>query len=520
MTEDRSVTIVITTYNHARYLADAIDSVLAQTVEPTAIIVVDDGSKDDPGAVVARYPGVQFLRQENQGPSGARNTGLAACSTRYVAFLDADDTLRPRMIELNLGQYERTPDAGFVYGAYELVDETGALIWASGVHQPEPDAYRSFLVTNLVGMLGTVLFRRDALVAIGGFDAALRASEDYDVFLRLCRDHPVAAIDEPLANYRRHGSNSSADIAFMLSKTLDVLGRQKGHASTRPEWAAAYARGVENWKRFYAREQVLRIRDMNKAGMSRQAIASRVLKTGRIAPAALLRTVRSAVVRRAEQATPLLRLPVFFGSLSRATPIARDYGAERGPTIDRFYTERFLEANRDAIAGDVLADGSDLLARRYGGDAIGTLEVLNRYGGRRGSTVVDDLSHPAHLGAACFDCVLLTRSLHRVPGLDAAIDTIWRVLRPGGTLLVAMPWGGPLETGELGERTRWSISPTALGELLSGPFPQRDVAISTFGNVKSAVAFLHGLSWRDLEHHDPKSPVIVAARARKPEDAS
>ena len=196
MTERNETTVVITTYDHSRFLGEAIESVLAQTVPADEIIVVDDGSTDDPADVVAQYPGVGLIRQENAGLAAARNTGLAAASGRYIAFLDADDRLRPRMIELNLAQFGRRPECALVYGATITSTRRVSLRVRSPYSLPGR-THADFLAGNLIGMHGTVLYRRDRLQAVSGFDPSLRAAEDYEVFLRLSRGHPVAATTEP-----------------------------------------------------------------------------------------------------------------------------------------------------------------------------------------------------------------------------------------------------------------------------------------------------------------------------------
>ena len=87
------VSVVIPCYNQAHFLGEAIESVLAQTYPHLEIVVVDDGSTDNTGEVAARYPGVRYVRQENQGLAAARNTGLRHSSGDYLVFLDADDRL-------------------------------------------------------------------------------------------------------------------------------------------------------------------------------------------------------------------------------------------------------------------------------------------------------------------------------------------------------------------------------------------------------------------------------------------
>jgi glycosyltransferase involved in cell wall biosynthesis len=86
---------------------------------------VDDGSNDNPGEVVARFPGVRLIRQENRGLAAARNRGLRALGTYYAVFLDADDRLAPRAIEAGLACFARAPDSGFVYGGHRFIDRAG-----------------------------------------------------------------------------------------------------------------------------------------------------------------------------------------------------------------------------------------------------------------------------------------------------------------------------------------------------------------------------------------------------------
>src|SRR5688500_17208365 len=95
---DGRTSVVVTCFNHAGYLPDALRSVLEQTVAPCEIIVVDDGSTDDTSTVAAAFDRVRVVRQSNQGLSAARNAGLRACSGDFVIFLDADDRLLPRAI--------------------------------------------------------------------------------------------------------------------------------------------------------------------------------------------------------------------------------------------------------------------------------------------------------------------------------------------------------------------------------------------------------------------------------------
>src|SRR5690606_10922645 len=116
------VTVAIAAYNQAHFLEDALRSIFAQTRPADQVIVVDDGSTDHPETVVNRFPGCALIRQENQGLSAARNTGLRAADGDAILFLDADDMLRPRALERAIACRAVNAGAAFVYGGHRRVD--------------------------------------------------------------------------------------------------------------------------------------------------------------------------------------------------------------------------------------------------------------------------------------------------------------------------------------------------------------------------------------------------------------
>ncbi len=223
-----SVAVVITTYEHARFVEGAVRSVLAQTVPVDEIIVVDDGSSDRPQDVVAGFPQVRIVSQPNRGLAAARNVGWRTARSDLVLFLDADDRLVPIAVEANRRALAAAPEAALAYGAYVLVDVASARI-----KQPEQfplATYERLLERNVIGMHGAVLYRRAALEAIGGFDERLRACEDWDVYLRLARHSPLARTPHVVAQYWRHDSNMSGDPATMVAAAQTVLRGQAGDA--------------------------------------------------------------------------------------------------------------------------------------------------------------------------------------------------------------------------------------------------------------------------------------------------
>lgn len=120
------VSVIIPCYNQAHFMGDAIESVLAQTWPQREIIVVDDGSRDDPAAVVARYAGVRLLRQSNQGVSAARNHSLRESRGEFLVFLDADDRLTPQALETHLQHLQARPDCALPQGITARLQRTAA----------------------------------------------------------------------------------------------------------------------------------------------------------------------------------------------------------------------------------------------------------------------------------------------------------------------------------------------------------------------------------------------------------
>jgi glycosyltransferase involved in cell wall biosynthesis len=244
-----SVAIIITTYNHASFLEAAVRSALGQSVPADQIIVVDDGSTDNPEGITAQFAAVRSIRQPNSGLSAARNTGWRAATTEFVVFLDADDRLLPNALAKNLDRLIAAPEAGLSYGGYIYVDAVAGRRHIADF-LPIADGYSALLRRNRIGMHGAVMYRRANLAEIGGFDEGLAACEDYDVYLRMALRFPILYGPEPLAEYWHHGGNMSRDSAMMLRQVLAVLDRQRP-AAQRLALMTAYRKGVVSRKRHY-----------------------------------------------------------------------------------------------------------------------------------------------------------------------------------------------------------------------------------------------------------------------------
>ena len=528
-----TVGVVITTYNHAHFLAQALESVVAQTRPADSIVVVDDGSTDNPAEVTRRFAGVRLIRQENRGLSAARNAGLAALETSHVVFLDADDRLEPGAIAAGLACFGRAPDCGFVYGGHRYIDAEGTEI-GERFEPPGAAAYVQLLRGNFIGMHATVMYRRESLIAAGAFDERLRRCEDYDLYLRMARRFPVAAYPDLVAAYRLHGGNMSADHRTMLRSALDVHARHAPAAGDDPEVRKAWAEGRRRWRRVYAEEMAASRYRQRQQGAALSSSLPRLVAILAASPAVAVRQVIGGVRSRVARVLPwrlrerLLRgrerVPavgrVKFGDLHRVTPISPSFGFDRGLPVDRYYIERFLARHASEIVGRVLEIGDDGYTRRFGGARVTQSDVLHVHHGNPRATFVGDITDARVLPDGAFNCMVLTQTLQLIYDVPLAIRQIHRALVPGGVVLITAPGISQIDRGEWGSSWFWSFTPAALARLFGEVFGPGEVMVEHYGNVFAATAFLQGVAVEEIDTSaldaiDHAYPVIIGLRARR-----
>ncbi|MEY9950225.1 glycosyltransferase family 2 protein [Kitasatospora sp. GAS1066B] len=234
------VSVVIAAYNAEHSLGPALASALRQAPAPAQVIVVDDGSKDATAAVAASFPEVLVIRQENQGPSAARNTGIQAANQPWVAFLDADDLWLPGKLARQLAAAHRHPGAVLLAG--DWVRSEAEYQVPQGPELESLLSYRDVLVLNRF-QTSTVLVRTEVLADCGGFDPSLDGAEDWDLWLRCAKRGMSVKLDLPLVVYRDEPAGYSKDLPRLYGRMLRMLDRERsGTALT----AAAFAR-VLTW---------------------------------------------------------------------------------------------------------------------------------------------------------------------------------------------------------------------------------------------------------------------------------
>ena len=266
------VSVVIPCFNHARFLADALDSVRAQTWPHVEAIVVDDGSTDDPTSVVSRYPDVRYIRQSNRGLSEARNVGWRASGGSVVIFLDADDVLAPRAATAAVEQLGSYPEAMLAFGRLEIMDASGKRIPAT-LPIVTGHFYEELLRRNYIRTPAMAAVRREVMELVGGFDPSCSPSADYDLYLRVARRYPLIAHPAIVARYRQHAANMSRNPQLVLPATLQVLERQRQFVEHDRALRAAHRFGLRRCREFYGEQLIERFRTALHARQRGEALA-------------------------------------------------------------------------------------------------------------------------------------------------------------------------------------------------------------------------------------------------------
>ena len=208
----KKISVIIPNYNYARYLDQAIQSVLKQSYDNLELIVVNNGSTDNSLEILKKYENkIRLINQPNLGQSGARNSGLSLSTGDFIAFLDADDFWEPTKLEMQSTLMDSTTQ--LVYCGISPFKDPANEKLPSVVPKYRGDCARFFIdfpgASIVLSGESTALFSRDLLVKVGLFDVELNSTAGWDFFRRCSRHTNFDFISEPLVHYRLHSSNMS-----------------------------------------------------------------------------------------------------------------------------------------------------------------------------------------------------------------------------------------------------------------------------------------------------------------------
>jgi glycosyltransferase involved in cell wall biosynthesis len=542
------VSVIIPCYNQAHFLNEAIESVLAQSYQTFEIIVVDDGSTDGTADVATNYEPVHYIRQDNQGLAAARNTGLRHSTGEYLVFLDADDRLLPVALESGVTYLETYRECAFVSGHYRLMAADGTVLptWleqrrgdahgfttgdytlmsAAGsilqtVRQPHVAShhYTILLQRNYIVMHATVMYRRTVFGLVGEFNPALRACEDYDLYLRIARQCPIACHDQVVADYRQHSTNMTRSSKLMTASVLTVLRSQWPYVQKNPTYETAYKIGEQLWRDYYAKQAITETQVHLRRGALKQALPA----IGLLAQYGWLRFKRTGgyalVLARSWKDTlwqRRTRLPVGrvnFGALRQITLHTSGLDLPK-MSVNRYYTDHFLSSYAADIQQCVLEVGDGSYTQQLANNS----DASSRGEGKPNVTVLADLASAGNLEKNRYDCIILPHVLHQVYEIKAAAQTVYHLLRPGGILLATLPG---MSLNQWADASYWAFTSHSARQLFAEIFPAASFTVREYGNVLAATALLHGvpaseLCPAELDHSDFQYQVLIGVRAVKP----
>jgi glycosyltransferase involved in cell wall biosynthesis len=545
-----AVSVIVIFFDAGKFLQEAIDSVLAQTYQSWELLLIDDGSTDESTALArccqelhpekTRY--LAHAGAANLGKSASRNLGLHEARGQYIAFLDADDVWLPHKLQQQVAIFESQPKAAMLFGRTQYwYSWTGAeedrkrdaLLKLS----VEPDTlvppvklltamlrHESMRRESICPYPSSTLFRRDLLKTIGGFDQTFHNLYDDVVFFAKAFLHaPVYVSGKCWDRYRMHPG-----CKFSVSYTAAIQSGDWHPSKPNPAelrflmWLLGYlrtqrVRNVALWASLLACLLPYHYPRFARAVTETR----RWLRRPKHLAARLTRSLVQTIGLSPHRSVPKPGR-VSFGDLRRLVPISRHFGFDRGQPIDRYYIEKFLDRHRLDVRGRVLEVADNAYTKRFGDNRVVASEVLHASAGNPSATIVGDLARGDNIPSNAFDCLILTQTLLYVFDLPAAVRTTLRILKPGGVVLVTVPGICQLAQPDIPVwNDYWRFTSMSARRLFEESFPASHLEVSTFGNILSAISFLHGLSSRDLrreelDRFDPDYQVCIAVRAVKP----
>jgi SAM-dependent methyltransferase len=472
------VSVIVTVLDSETSLERALESVLAQTYPSFELLVVVPSGDSRIAEVAERYTDLTVI--DSGSLAGAvRNAGLRKAQGSIVVFLDAAERLVPDALEIGLHELAAHPECAFVSGRclvsrpYHQDAEFPQQPLVTGDH------YETLLGQRYVLTPAAAIFRRAGLDAIGGFDEALEAYDDYDLYLRLANRFRIAC----------HGQ------AVVESPAPDPLASRRELAET------ALARALEKQGKAVAGD----LRLERALGVGSEIWRAR---DG-------LRLETLPAPGRPVSTSPPGTLD--FGELRRVRPLSTNFGYDRGTPIDRYYIERFLAERADEVRGRVLEVQENDYTKRFGGDRVERSDVLSLLPDNPKATIVADLASDRVIPRESFDCAIVTQVLHLIPDPLSAIRNLRRILRPEGIALVTVPG---ISQVEWSESWYWSFTVLSAQQLFAEVFGSAQVRVRGYGNVLAATSFLWGVAVEELEPEeldafDPNYHVTIAVRAVK-----
>jgi glycosyltransferase involved in cell wall biosynthesis len=254
------VSVIIAYYQQEGFIAETVRSVQQQTYSHYEIIVVDDGSPVPANSVLPESGDVMVVRTENRGCPAARNFGFRLSSGEFLVFLDSDDRLTPGALEAHLKAFAERPEAALSFGAQRFIDEVGRELRRPHNCRPRNNYFLMLLEGNPIGTPGAAMIRREAFAEAGLFDESVRIVEDYPLYLRLAKRHPIVQSPSCVIDYRYHTDSMSRDREGMFKGIMHALDRLEAETALTASERKRLRHGRGRWRHEFRPKKTLAYR--------------------------------------------------------------------------------------------------------------------------------------------------------------------------------------------------------------------------------------------------------------------
>jgi glycosyltransferase involved in cell wall biosynthesis len=245
-TNDTLISVIIPTYNHGLFIEEAIQSVFLQTYQHLEIIVIDDGSTDNTREILGKFgKEINYIFQDNKGPSSARNHGLSVAKGKFIAFLDSDDVWMPEKLELQFNAIQEENSIGLVgCGGYDI-DFSGRIekVWIPKNYPSHIEFVQELSIRNtFAGSSSGAFAKKECFDRAGFFNERLRFGEDWDMWLRIAKCYKVRFVEKPLLKVRKHNfSKLYKNEKTMKSNIAEIIENNVSYHQQRMVKRKAYS---------------------------------------------------------------------------------------------------------------------------------------------------------------------------------------------------------------------------------------------------------------------------------------
>lgn len=215
------ITVYITNYNYGKYIRQAIESVLHQTLQNFELIIIDDGSTDDSRSIIEEYEhhsNVKIIFQQNHGLNVTNNIALRVSNGKYIIRLDADDYFHPQALELLSASMERDPELGLIFPDYYLIDAEGSVTEEFKRHDFDAEVS----LPDQAAHGACTMIRTEFLKNLGGYNESFSCQDGYEIWIKFIAHHKISNINQPLFYYRKHGNNLTRNETKILSTRAEI----------------------------------------------------------------------------------------------------------------------------------------------------------------------------------------------------------------------------------------------------------------------------------------------------------